>query len=565
MSGFMGFIANEIIEKLDSIESLIEARSYQKARDLLLDIIDFFDELEDFEKRNYFLLKINKCYKSIAQQFQDQKDYFEAAETFCTAAFLQKQHNQIELAIQLFAESIAAYDCAGKIAITKKEYYEASALYLSAAKYAKSELQDKDMADNYYYKAIDALQLEIAGYRDDSDLCRAYLDLGKIYELLKDYQIALNYYQKVVECSLQHRFYLFAAESYQHISSCYECLGDNSAMVENLNSAVEYRLLEAEKHSKNDLPLEAVQNFIAAADCLVRLNNDDKLLRDVLQNEANCYLTAAKNNEEKGRILQAAYFERNAAVCFDQIGDSETSIDLLLAAAEKLLSIDEYHGAANNFQEVSLYQERVGNYSKAASYALEAGNLSHDSAEPDLELAINNYKRAAHFYEMIGNLEQAAFCYTLIADNYIELAEMNLESNNFHIVAFFYYNAASFYSRSNDFIKANINYEKAIENYQCATELAITDDEILLASYSTCCATLVCLIMEQPSRAEIILKKIRNNALNNYCNLSDSVIKAFRTKNPNDYQKIYRNFSKIIENSAEIKNMLDLTERFFIK
>jgi tetratricopeptide (TPR) repeat protein len=561
----MGLIADGIIEKIESVESLMESHSYQKARDYFLDIIDFFEELEDFEKQDYFLLKIDECYRSIAQQCQEQQDYFEAAETFCTAAFLQKQHNKIELACQLFAESIACYNCAGKMAMTKKAYHDASTLYISAAKYAKSELQDKDMASGYYRKAIEALQEETAKYEDVSDLCRAHMDLGKIYLYLEEYQTALTHFQKVIEFSSQNKLYQFAAESYQQISTCYECLGNNSAMVENLNAAVEYRLLEAEKHSKNDLPLEAVQNFIIAADCLTRLNNDDRLLKNILQNEANCFLTAAKCNEEKGKILQAAYFERNAAQCFDQIGDSETYIDLLLAAAEKLLSINEYYGAANNFQEVSIYQEKIGNYSKAANYALDAGNLMREIAEPDLESIIESYKRAAYFYEMIGNLEKAGFCYNLIADNYVEFAKMNVESHNFHIAAFLYYNAASFYSKSNDFTKATANYEKAIENYERAISLAITDDEILLASYSACCATLVCLIMQQPSRAEIILKNIRNNSPDNYSNLSDSIIKAFKAKSPNDYQKIHQRFSKIIENSAEIKNMLDLTENFFKK
>lgn len=560
----MGLIANGIIEKIESVESLMKSRSYQQAQDFLLDIIDFFEELEDFEKQDYFLMKLNECYRSIAQQCQEQKDYFEAAETFCTAAFLQKQHNKTELARQLFAESIACYDCAGKMAMTKRAYHDASTLYLSAANYAKSEIQDRDMAHDYYHKAIEALQEETAKYEDVPDLCCAHLDLGKIYVYLEDYQTALTHFQKVVEYSIQNKLYQFAAESYQQISTCYESLGENSAMVENLNAAVEYRLLEAEKHSKNDLPLEAVQNFIVAADCLVRLNNDDRLLRNILQNEADCFLTAAKSNEEKGKILQAAYFERNAAHCFDQIGDSEASIDLLLTATEKLLSINEYYDATYNFQEVSLYQERVGNYNKAANYALDAGNSAREITEqPDLELAIENYKRAAYFYEIIGNMEKAAFCYTLIADNYIELAEMNFESHNFHISAFLFYNAASFYSKSNDLVKATANYEKAIENYKHAIEFAITDDEILLASYSACCATLVCLIMQQPSRAEIILKNIRNNSPDNYYNLSNSVIKAFRAKSPNDYQKIQKKFSKIIENSAEIKNMLDLTQKLF--
>jgi len=561
----MGLIANEIKEKIESVESMMNSHSYEKARDLLLDIIDFFDMTGDFEKRDLFLLEINECYRALAQQFQDQKDYFEAAETFSTAAFLQKQHDKMELAQQLFAEGIACYVSAGKMVMTKKAYYEASTLYISAANYAKNEIHDKHKAYEYYHMAIEALQAEIAQFEEVPDLCRTNLELGKIYELLDDPQTALSHYQKVVKCSIQQKLYQYAAESYQHMATCHEVMGNNFDMVENLNEAVQYRLLEAEKHSKNDLPLEAVQNFIVAANCVAQLNNNDKLLRNILQNEADCFLTAAKCNEEKGKILQAAYFESDAAHCFNQLGDSETSTDLLLAAAEKLLSVDEYNGAANNFQEVSLYQEQVGNYIKAANYALEAGDLARESADPDHELAIENYKRAAHLYEAVGNLEKTVFCYKLVAESYVKLAELSLESSNFHLTAFFYYNAASFYSKSNDLTKTNSYYEKAIENYENAINLALTDDEIMLASYSACCATLVCLIIQQPSRAEIILNNIRNNSPNNYDELSDVIIRAYKTKNHKEYKEIHLKFSKIIKNSAEIKNLLDSTEKSFIK
>ncbi len=561
----MGLISNEIKEKIESVESMMNSHSYEKARDLLLDIIGFFDETGDLEKRDFFLLRINECYKALAQQFQDQKDYFEAAETYSTAAFLQKQHEKMELAQQLFAEGIACYVSAGKMAMTKKAYYETSTLYISAANYAKNEIHDKREANDYYHMAIEALQAEIAQFEQVPELCSTNLELGKLYELLEDPQTALSHYQKVVECSIQHKLYLYAAESYQHMATCHEVLGNNFARVENLNEAVQYRLLEAEKHSKNDLPLEAVQNFIAAANCVAQLNNNDKLLRNILQNEADCFLTAAKCNEEKGKILQAAYFESDAAHCFNQLGDSETSIDLLLAAAEKLLSVDEYNGAANNLQEVSLYQEQVGNYIKAANYALEAGDLARESADSDLGLAIENYKRAAHLYEAVGNLEKTVFCNELMAESYAKLAELSLESSNFHLTAFLYFNAASFYLKSNDLTKTNTYYEKAIENYENAINLALADDEILLASYSACCATLVCLIMQQPSRAEIILNNIRNNAPNNYDELSDVIIRAYKTKNHKEYKEIHLKFSKIIKNSAEIKNLLDSTEKSFIK
>lgn len=565
MSGSMGLIADEIKGKIETVESLMNSHSYEKARDLLLEIIEFFNSNGEFERRDSFLLNLDECYRVLAQRLQDQQDYFEAAEMYCTAAFLQKQYDKTELAKKLFEEGIECYISAGTTALKKKAYYDASTLFVTAANYAKNEIHDKNQAYDYFHMAIKAMQAEIAQFDELPDLCRTNLDLGKIHEQLEDHQTALSYYQKVVECSIQHKLFVFAAESYQHMATCNEILGNNFEMVENLNEAVQYRLMEAEKHSKNDLPLEAVQNFIAAAKCVSQLNNNDQLLRNILQNEADCFLTAARYNEEKGKILQAAYFENDAAQCFHQLGDSETSIDLLLAAAEKLLSIDEYHGAANNFQEVSLYQEQVGNYIKAANYALEAGDLARESADPDFEASIENYKRAAHFYEAVGNLEKTVSCYKLIAESYAKLAERSLDAQNFHLTAFFYFNAASFYSKSNNLTNTNTYYEKAIENYEKAIQIALTDDEILLASYSACCATLVCLIMQKPSRAEIILKNIRNNSPTNYDELSGIVLRAYKTKNQREYEEIHLKFSKIIRNSAEIKNLLDSTEKSFLK
>ena len=91
-------------------------------------------------------------------------------------------------------------------------------------------------------------------------------------------------------------------------------------------------VLEAEKFSNNNLPLEAVQNFIAAANCISRLQGSDELLKNILQNEAHCFMRAAQLNVDSGKLLQAAYYERNAAYCYNRLGRAETSINLLLTA-----------------------------------------------------------------------------------------------------------------------------------------------------------------------------------------------------------------------------------------
>ncbi|NVM52652.1 MAG: tetratricopeptide repeat protein [Candidatus Helarchaeota archaeon] len=557
----MDEISRGIDDQIKSAELLISSNSFQKAIDCLLDIINFFDVEGNFEKRDEYLLKINKCHRFLANQSQKHQDYFEAAETYCSAGFLQKEHDNNELAHQLFNAAIECYICAGKKAIKEKNYIEASRLYCSAAKYTKTEIQNKTKAREYYQKAIEILQKEIRIHENNDDptnLCRTQLELGKIYEYLDDYQEALNQYQKVVECSTQKGFQYFIAECFQHMASCHEYLGNNLAMIDCLNKAVSYRLAAAEKFSKNDLPLEAVQNFIAAANCVTRLNDSDELLKEILQNEVDCFLTVAKSNIEKGKILQAAYYERNAAYCLNQLGQAETSIDLLLAAAEKLLSINEYYGAANNFQDASLYQERVGNLLKAANYAVDAADLAKQS--DDLELAVQNYLRAAQIYQTIGYYEKTSYCNSQLAEYFVKLAEPSLKSNKFHIAAFLYYRAATFYSKVSDQGKASSCYERAIKYYEKAINIAMKDDERLLASYSACCATLVCLIMQQPARAEIILHDIRDNSPNNYYQLSDSIIRAFKTKNSHEYSEIHQKFYKIIQNSPEIKNLLDLTE-----
>ncbi len=552
--------SREIDDKVSAAESFISSKSFQKAIDLLLDIID---EMDDIDKQNEILVKINDCSKLLAQQSKSQQDYFEAAETYCSAAFLQKEHEKNTLAKQLFNATIECFVLAGKKALLQKSYLEASRLYQSAAKYAKNEIQNNAKAKQYYNEAINILNEELTIHENNGDLasfCQVQLELGKIYEHLDEFTNALNHYQKVLAFSIHNQLHKYTGECFQQMAACHECLGNDSDMVECLNKAANYRLQEAEKFSERDLPLEAVQNFIAAANCISQINDSDELLMKVIQNEADCFLTVARSNIERGNILQAAYYERNAAYCFNQLGQAETSIDLLLAAAEKLLSINEYYGAANNFQDASVYQEHVGNHLKAANYALQAAELAKTTG--DLDLTIQNFLRAAQIFQTIGYIEKANYCYSNLAECYELEAQIHLKSNRVHLAAFLFFRAATFYSKYDGHGKAASCFEKAIKYYEKAINIAIKDEESLLASYSACCAALVCLIMKQPARAEIILNDIRQNSPNNYYNLSDSIIQAFKAQDSNQYQAIRQKFSKIIQNSPEIKNMLDFTQSY---
>ena len=555
--------SREIDEKAVAVDSFISSKSFQKAINLLLDIVNFYDEVEDFNLQDEFHKKIIFCYKMLAQQSKSQEDFFEAAETYCSAAFLQKEHEKNELAQQLFNLAIDSFVLAGQKALLQKNYLEASRLYQSAAKYAKSEIQNPDKAKEYYNEALEILKEELIIHENNGDpasFCQVQLELGKIYEHLDEHSNALKHYQKILDYSLQKQLHKYTGECFQQMAACHECLGNDSEMVDCLNKAANYRLQEAEKYSERDLPLEAVQNFIAAANCISRINDSDELLKTVIQNEADCFLTVARSNIEKGNLLQAAYYERNAAYCFNQLGQAETSIDLLLAAAEKLLSINEYYGAANNFQDASVYQEHVGNYLKAANYALQAADIAKRTG--DIELTIYNFLRAAQFFQTIGHLEKAQYCYSNLADSYENLAEENLKLNKVHIAAFLFFRAATFYSKYDGQEKAASSFEKAIKYYEKAISVAIEDKESLLATYSACCAALVCLIMKQPARAEIILHDIRSNSSNNYYALSNSVIRAYKAQDSNEYQIIIQKFSKIIQNSPEIKNMLDFTQDY---
>ncbi|MFX1298020.1 MAG: hypothetical protein ACFFD2_24615, partial [Promethearchaeota archaeon] len=152
----MAEIEGAIKDKIETALTLIKSCEYQKAIDFLLDIIDFFVEVGDFEERDKFLLKITECFRFLAMQYRDKQDYFEAAETFISAAFLQKQHDKNKKAHQLFNEAIDCFAYASENAISKNFYKEASILYCSAAKYAKDELCNKSKSKNFYQNAIDA-------------------------------------------------------------------------------------------------------------------------------------------------------------------------------------------------------------------------------------------------------------------------------------------------------------------------------------------------------------------------------------------------------------------------
>ena len=107
------------------------------------------------------------------------------------------------------------------------------------------------------------------------------------------------------------------------------------------------------------------------------------------------------------------------------------------------------------------------------------------------------------------------------------------------------------------------SFERALDFYESAIELAMSEDEDLLASYSTCCATLVCLLMQNLTRAESLINKINANPSNHYYQLSNSVINGVKTKNQLFYDNLEENFSKIIQNSPEIKNMLEMIKIIF--
>lgn len=560
----MGKIEGNIKNKIETSETLIKTLDFQNAIDLLLDVLSFFTEIGDTENGEIYLLKLHKCYRSLAKQLQEQEDYSEAAETYCSAAFLHKEYNQNEIANQLFNDAIDCFVCAGKSAFKNELFRDASTLYCSAATYAKNELHDMNKSKKYHKKAVESLELAI-NHQDESDdaysLCQNHLDLGKIFVCLEEHENAINQFKKVVELSISNDLSSYTADGFQIMALCYEQLGNSSAMIECLNSAVHYRMKEGEKFYKNDLPLEAVQNYIAAADCVSRLGDSNHLLSNILENEANCFLIAAKWNAENGQILQAAYYERNAAYCYDQLGKPDASIDLFLKAAEKLLSIDDYSGAANNFYDASLYEMQVGNYLKAANLAMEAAKFAKQS--DDLDLAIQNFMRASQIYQSIGYTDKVETCNLELAECFQKLAEENLISDQFHPAAFSFYQAAILFSKSANKEMAKICYEKAVINYKSAMDLALKDNEMLLASYSACCATLVCLILQQPARAESILNNIKDNSPNNYYLLSNSIINAFKTKNHEDYTEIQEKFHKLIQKSLEIKDMLEFTEENF--
>ncbi|MHA1427291.1 MAG: hypothetical protein ACTSQI_14975 [Candidatus Helarchaeota archaeon] len=563
-SGIMGEITGEIKEKIKTVESLFAAQEHKNAIYLLLDIIDFFDEIGDFENRDKFLLQINDCYRSLALSLQELQDFFEAAETFCSAAFLQKQHGKNEVTYQLFSEAIKCFIRAGNDALKENSFKEASILYCSAAKYAKNELQDKSQANEYYKKAVVAMKKEI---NSDSHLkkpiitCRTHLELAEIYKNLEDYQTALEEYKRTVEYSAEHKLFSYTAECYQHMSHCYELLNNVSAKTECLNNAVHYRLLEAEKFSENNLPLKAVQNFIAAANCISRLKGSDELLKNILQDEAKCFMRAAQLNAENGKLLQAAYYERNAAYCYNRLGKPEASIKLLLTAAKKLLAIDEYYGVASSYQDVSLYLEQTGDLLEAASYALEAGIAAKQSGE--FEFAIENLKRACKIFQSIGSSAKFKLCNKRIAECFISLAEINFEADKFHFAAFLYYQAAIYYTKAKDQQNVVASLKRALDFYESAFDLALSEDEGILASYSACCATLVCVIMHNLTRAEVLLKNLENSPSNVYYQLSTAILRAFKTNTHLDYGEVEKNFFKIIQNSPEIRTMLEMVRNHF--
>jgi tetratricopeptide (TPR) repeat protein len=560
----MGEITGEMKDKIETVESLLSAQDYDEAIDLLLDVIDFFVEIGDFENRDKYLNKLDQCHRFLALELRAQKDFFEAAEIYCSAAFRQKEHDKNEIAYQLFYEAIDCFVSAGRNALSESSFKEASVLFCSAAKYAKTELQDKSKSNEYYNQAIEAMKQEInngSNLTDPSIQCKNQLDFAEIHEKLENYSNAHDEYKKVIEFSIEKGLFSYTAEGYQHMSNCYELLGDLAAKTKCLNSSVHYRLLEAEKFSNNNLPLEAVQNFIAAANCISRLQGSDELLKNILQNEANCFMRAAQLNVESGRLLQAAYYERNAAYCYNRLGRAEASIDLLLTAAEKLMSVDEYYGAASNYRDVSLYLEQIGNLIKAADYALKAALSAKQSG--DFEFAVENFKRAINLFDSIHAPEKVEFCNNNIAECYADLAEINFESDKFHFAAFLHYQAAGFYFKTNDKQNMLASFERALDFYESAIELALSEDEALLASYSTCCATLVCLLMQNLTRAESLLNKINDNPSNHYYQLSNSVINGVKTKNQLIYHDLEEHFSKIIQNSPEIKNMLEMIKILF--
>lgn len=549
----------KIEDKVKAAELFIASNAFSDAINLFFDIIDFYNENENIEQRDQVLLKVRDCYIRIAEEAQKQHEYFDAAEAYSSAGSLLNQHDKNKIAHPLFTAAIECLRCAAKQAFDQKDYTEASRLFSNAAQFAKNELHDLDSAAKYDREAIAILEKEIELNLESDDLstlCQSRLELGKVYEHLADFPHAIAEYQKVVDCAkkngLEHEL---MAECFQHMASCHDLLGNNHEMVQCLNKAVEYRLKEAENLSKCDLPLEAVQNFIFAANCVEKLQRQDDLLKSIIKSEADCFLTVAKSNILQGKLLQAAFYERNAAYCFNQLGQSDTSIDLLLAAAEKLLSINEYYGAANNFQDASLYQEHVGNYLKAADYAVKAAELAQKSG--DLELTVENYLRAAQIYHYIGYPEKAHSSYSSLANCYVKLAETSLQSDNYHVAAFLFYKAGSFFSKINVPTTAATCYERAIKYYEKAINIAIKENEDLLASYSACCATIVCLIMKQPARAEIILNDIRANPSSDYYTFSNSLITVFKTKNSAEYDTLNQKFSKIIKNSPEIQNMFE--------
>ncbi|HEU0135890.1 MAG TPA: tetratricopeptide repeat protein [Flavobacterium sp.] len=249
--------------------------------DYALKAISIFEQLKDYKKLAYeygllgYSMKrrnmSNAQYymqkgKKIAESIRDTTSLLSIYNNY---GVLKEMQNELDSALYFYKKGLAI-----KQAVNDTHGIPFSLNNIAGVYLLKKQFRD---AENIYEIALAMRQKQ----NDGIGIAENYTYAGDLHLAKKDYQQALKFYNQALQQAQKYNYIDLMRNSYQHIASIYELLGNDKEAFENYKKFTQYKdsLVSSETNSK-----------IAELEVLFETNNKEKQLIEnknlLLQKEA---------------------------------------------------------------------------------------------------------------------------------------------------------------------------------------------------------------------------------------------------------------------------------------
>ncbi|CAF1440516.1 unnamed protein product [Adineta ricciae] len=315
-----------------------------------------------------------------------------------------------------------------------------------------------------------------------------YYNIAKLYFEKKNIDIALIYYQKVLElrCSYMIENDPSIGTTFNNIGMCYIQKGDLNQAIFNFKHALEIYLSNGDSEQLN---VALCYNNIA----IVFINHGKYIEAiEVMNRSIEIKKTAYRNNLVTSEYLASAYkflatiYEQNRNYLYAYLNYIE-SLKKLLTSDNCSMIIEIHRSIGRINMQAKRYTEAINHYEKALERSSNLDELIISTIYNDIGsvyCSMKNMKMALRYYNMSLNIQLKKF------------STYNVSiANTFNLLG-------EAYSLLNDFTEAIIYHAKAIK---IILSTSISNDSFCCTELITAYNRLACIYCQQRSYQEALL------------------------------------------------------------